>query len=75
MNYNHFSCWFVKWSVSLPQKVVTQNEMYHSPYSKKHPITNASYLNKFSDKVSDLIVEDSKDSVILCDPNIHLYDE
>ena len=49
--------------------------IYHPPYSKKYPIRNVAFLNEFSDKLSDLAVEDNKGSIILGDLNIHLNDK
>ena len=66
---------FAKFRVCLPQKVVTLNAIYQLPYSNKHPITNVTFVNEYSDKLSDLVVEDNRDSIILGDLNIHLNDE
>ena len=66
---------FAKWRVSLTQKAITLNAIYHPPYSKKHPITNSVFLNELTDKLSDLAIENNTDSIILEDLNIHLNDE
>ena len=50
------------------------NAIYHPPYSTKHPVTNTTFLNEFSDKLSDLAIEDKFNSIVLGDLNIHLND-
>ena len=62
---------FCKWQVQVHQTSITQVSIYHLPYNNKTKVTNAEFLDEYTDWIAETSANE-KNLVICGDYNMHV---